>query len=152
MQRLPDLFTRLTAADWARVRESAAGLRPGEEEALMVSVGYIDVGKLPGGLAFVAANSMLDGRDQAYRKVMQPGWGGAAPRKVPAARSKALAPYPHPSWQGSGATKNKPWILTVMHENGDGHTDSFATRREADEDAARWRRRSGVRSVEVYKD
>lgn len=73
---LPSLFAPLTARDWEHVREVSRGHAPGDEEAIMTSIGYIDVGKLEGGLAYVGGMSFdaNGGGGLAYRKVMQPAW------------------------------------------------------------------------------
>lgn len=75
--KLPALFQNLSARDWASVRAAAAQLGAGDEEAVALSVGYVDVGKLDGGLAYVGGMSFdaQGGGGLSYRKVMQPHWG-----------------------------------------------------------------------------
>lgn len=75
--KLPALFQNLTPRDWGHIRATAATQRAGDEEAVMTSVGYLDVGKLRGGLAYIGAMTFdaNGGGGLSYRKVMQPQWG-----------------------------------------------------------------------------
>jgi len=75
--KLPALFQGLTPHDWASVRSAASQMGAGDVEAVALSVGYVDVGKLDGGLAYVGGMSFdaAGGGGLAYRKVMQPQWG-----------------------------------------------------------------------------
>ncbi len=74
--KIPALFQRLTPRDWEQVRSTSAAQEKGDEEPVMTSVGYIDVGKLDGGLAYVGGMS-FDASGSGgleYRKVMQNAW------------------------------------------------------------------------------
>lgn len=73
---LPQLFQRLTARDWQTVREAVNGVASGDAEAVMVSAGYIDVGRSPGGAPYVGANTFdaKGGGGLSYRKVYQMNW------------------------------------------------------------------------------
>lgn len=72
---LPQLFSRLTREDWARVKAHADGLQRGDEEAFATSVGYVDVGRTSGGLVYVGAVSGdAQGNDLRYRQAYRMTW------------------------------------------------------------------------------
>lgn len=94
-QSLPQLFQWLTPDDWSRVRRAAEALERDDVESVALSVGYIDVGKSPGGQPFVGGMSMdaNGGGGLSYRKVPVMLW----PKFMLGSGSKVP-----PSWGRSG--------------------------------------------------
>lgn len=79
---LPKLFQGLDDDDWNRIRAEARSVEVGDEQPISTSVGYIDIGRLQGGLLYVGA-MFFDadgGGGLSYRKVMQPQWPKAGRR------------------------------------------------------------------------
>lgn len=73
---LPQLFQRLTAADWQHARTWSASVGRGQHRAFRTSAGYIDLGRSIGGAVYLGAHSYDASGAGAheYRRVFQMAW------------------------------------------------------------------------------
>lgn len=153
--KLPQLFQALTAGDWEKVREAAARLNPafqGEPVfvSVLVSPGFIDVGKAPKGQAYVGGLSMdaQGGGEMVYRKVPVMLWpkgsalGGAKVKRVvmPGAADRIMR-------EGRSV-----WVVTAHYDGGGVNTETSRTEKAALSRARELAASSRVVSVEVYED
>lgn len=156
--KLPQLFQALTPGDWAKVRDAAARLNPafqGEPVfvSVLVSPGFIDVGKAPKGQAYVGGLSMdaQGGGELAYRKVPVMLWPkGSASSSAEASKVKRVV---MPGAADRIAREGRSvWVVTAYYEGGGANTETSRTERAALARARELAASSRVGSVEVYED